>query len=189
MSDTFFTRERAPNKRPGSSQRRAPPIIDQDGNEVPGSGPFSGGFFGGGFNSAGGFSSSGFGSAGFAAMASGNLTREQRFARLDTLARLMDVAFVVPGTKVRYGIDGIIGLVPVVGDLLTTAIALWIVREARALGAPRHLVARMLGNVAIDGVVGIVPFVGDAFDVVFRANMRNMRLLRQWREKQERRGR
>ncbi len=189
MSDTFFTRERASNKRPDASKRRAPPIIDQDGNEVPGSDPFNGGFFGGGFNKAGGFSSSGFRSAGLGNMAFGKLTREQRFARLDTLAKLMDVAFVVPGTKVRYGIDGIIGLVPVVGDLLTTAIALWIVREARALGAPRHLVARMLGNVALDGVVGIVPFVGDAFDVVFRANMRNMRLLRQWREKQERRGR
>lgn len=188
MSDTFFTRERASNKRPGSTHRRPPPIIDQEGNEVPGSGPFNGGFFGGGFTSAGGFSGSGFQSAGLG-MASGRLTREQRFARLDTLARLMDVAFVVPGTKVRYGIDGIIGLVPVVGDLLTTAIALWIVREARALGAPRHLVARMLGNVAIDGVIGIVPFVGDAFDVVFRANMRNIRLLRQWRDKQAQRGR
>ncbi len=190
MSDTFFTRERASNKRSSASNRRTPPVIDQDGNEVPGSGPFSGGFFGGGFKSGGGFSSSGFRSAGFGNMAFGNnLTREQRFARLETLAQLLDVAFVVPGTKVRYGIDGIIGLVPVVGDLLTTAIALWIVREARALGAPRHLVARMLGNVAIDGVIGMVPFAGDAFDVVFRANMRNMRLLRRWREKQERQGR
>ncbi len=184
MSDTFFTRERASNKRPGSSNRRAPPIIDQEGNEVPGSGPFNGGFFGAGFSKAGGFSSSGFSPVDFANMASGNLTREQRFARLDTLARLMDVAFVVPGTKVRYGIDGIIGLVPVVGDLLTTVLALWIVREARALGAPRHVVARMLGNVALDGVIGIVPFIGDAFDIVFRANMRNMRILRRWREKQ-----
>ncbi len=189
MSDTFFTRERAANHRSGFSNRRSPPIIDQDGNEVPGSGPFNGGFFGGGFNKTGGFGGSGFTSAGFGNIMFGNLTREQRFARLDALARLMDVAFIVPGTKVRYGIDGMIGLVPIVGDLLTTALSLWIVREARALGAPRHVVARMLGNVALDGVVGIVPFVGDAFDVMFRANMRNMRLLRQWREKQERRGR
>ena len=65
-------------------------------------------------------------------------------------------------------------------------VALWIVREARALGAPKYLVARMLGNVAVDGVVGIVPFVGDAFDVMFRANMRNMRLLKKWMDKQPR---
>ena len=116
----------------------------------------------------------------------GNLTRAQRFARLDALSKLLDVAFVLPGTNVRYGIDGLIGLIPIVGDLLTTAISLWIVREARSLGAPRHIVARMLGNVALDGVVGLVPFAGDAFDVMFRANMRNMRLLKRWMDKQPR---
>jgi Domain of unknown function (DUF4112) len=60
------------------------------------------------------------------------------------------------------------------------------VREARALGAPWHVTARMLGNVAIQGVAGTVPFVGDAFDVLFRANMRNVRLLRRWMDKQPR---
>ena len=84
----------------------------------------------------------------------------------------------MPGTSIRYGIDGLIGLIPVVGDIITTAISLWIVREARALGAPRHLVARMLANVAFDGVVGLVPLAGDAFDVMFRANIRNLRMLR-----------
>ncbi len=115
-----------------------------------------------------------------------NLTREQRVARLEALAKLLDVAFVLPGTNIRYGIDGLIGLVPVVGDIITTAISLWLVREARALGAPWHVTSRMLGNVALDGVVGIVPFVGDAFDVMFRANIRNMRLLRKWLDKQPR---
>lgn len=180
MSDTFFTRERAANAGKANSSKRAAPIIDQDGNEVrPGSGP-SGGFSGGPFVGGGNFGGA-FGNISF-----GALTREQRFARLDALARLLDVAFVLPGTNVRYGIDGLIGLVPVFGDILTTAISLWIVREARALGAPRHIVARMLGNVALDGVVGIVPFVGDAFDVMFRANMRNMKILRRWMEKQPR---
>ena len=115
-----------------------------------------------------------------------NLTREQRLARLEALAKLLDVAFVVPGTNIRYGIDGLIGLVPVVGDIITTAISLWLVREAKALGAPWHVTSRMLGNVALDGVVGIVPFVGDAFDVMFRANVRNMRMLRKWLDKQPR---
>jgi hypothetical protein len=112
------------------------------------------------------------------------LTREQRFARLEALGNLLDMAFIVPGTNVRYGIDGLIGLVPVVGDIITTAIALWVVREARALGAPRYLVARMLANVAIDGAVGAVPLIGDAFDVAFKANVRNIRLLRRWMDKQ-----
>ncbi|MEW6642472.1 MAG: DUF4112 domain-containing protein [Pseudomonadota bacterium] len=112
------------------------------------------------------------------------LTREQRIARLDALAKLLDIAFIMPGTNIRYGLDGLIGLIPVVGDLITTAISLWIVREARALGAPWHLTARMLGNVALDGVVGMVPVAGDAFDVMFKANMRNVRLLRRWLDRQ-----
>lgn len=116
----------------------------------------------------------------------GNLTREQRIARLEAIAKLLDVAFILPGTNIRYGIDGLIGLIPVVGDIITTAISLWLVREARALGAPWHVTARMLGNVALDGVVGMVPFAGDAFDVMFRANMRNVRLLRRWLDKQPR---
>lgn len=115
------------------------------------------------------------------------LTREQRIARLEAIAQLLDVAFVVPGTKIRYGIDGLIGLIPVVGDIITTMISLWLVREARTLGAPWHITARMLGNVAVDGAVGIVPFIGDAFDVMFRANVRNVRLLRKWLDKQPRR--
>jgi len=114
----------------------------------------------------------------------GTLTREQRIARLEALAKLLDVAFIVPGTNVRYGIDGIIGLIPVIGDIITTAISLWLVREARALGAPWHLTARMLGNVALDGAVGLVPVIGDAFDVMFRANIRNVKLLRRWLDRQ-----
>ena len=116
----------------------------------------------------------------------GNLTREQRLARLDALAKLLDVAFMLPGTNIRYGIDGIIGLIPVVGDIIAAALSLWLVREARALGAPWHVTARMLGNVAIQGVVGTVPVAGDAFDVLFRANMRNVRLLRRWIDRQPR---
>lgn len=116
----------------------------------------------------------------------GNLTREQRIARLEAIAKLLDVAFILPGTNIRYGIDGLIGLIPVVGDIITTAISLWLVREARALGAPWYITARMLGNVAVDGVVGMIPLAGDAFDVMFRANMRNVRLLRRWLDKQPR---
>ena len=150
------------------------PIIDQEGREIPveSLGPQFHGFrFDFGNSTANPF---------------GNLTREQRLARLDALAKLLDVAFILPGTNIRYGIDGLIGLIPVVGDIITTAISLWLVREARALGAPWHVTARMLGNVALDGVVGMVPLAGDAFDVMFRANVRNVRLLRRWMDKQPR---
>jgi hypothetical protein len=148
------------------------PIIDQDGREIRPEAlhPEVGGFrFDFGTSSANPFA---------------NLTREQRLARLDALAKLLDVAFILPGTNIRYGIDGIIGLIPVVGDIITTAISLWVVREARALGAPWHVTARMLGNVALHGVIGAVPAVGDAFDVMFRVNIRNMRMLRRWLHRQ-----
>jgi hypothetical protein len=149
-------------------------VIDQDGREIPDASlrsQFEGLRFDFGHSAANPF---------------GELTREQRLARLDALAKLLDVAFVVPGTNIRYGIDGLIGLIPVVGDVITTAIALWVVREARALGAPWYLTARMLGNVAVDGVVGLVPVAGDAFDVMFRANVRNVRMLKRWLDKQPR---
>ena len=154
------------------------PIIDQDGREIPQESlrsslgaRFQGFRFDFGHSSANPF---------------GNLTREQRLARLDALARLLDVAFILPGTNIRYGVDGIVRLIPVVGDLIASAFSLWLVREARTLGAPWHVTARMLANVALEGTVGMVPIAGDAFDVMFRANMRNMRLLRNWMEKQPR---
>ena len=119
---------------------------------------------------------------------SSGLTRAQRIARIEALATLMDTAFVVPGTQFRFGVDALIGLVPGIGDAISTAISLFVVSEARALGAPTWLIARMIGNVALDGVVGAVPLVGDVFDVAFRANRRNMALLRDYLDKTEERG-
>ena len=105
-------------------------------------------------------------------------TRAERLARLEMLAALMDTALILPGTNIRFGVDAILGLVPGIGDALTTVVALYIVHEARQLGAPAHLIARMLGNVAIDSLVGAIPVAGDAFDVLWRANRRNVALLR-----------
>ena len=150
------------------------PVIDQEGREIPES------------SLRDGFRRFQFDFAHSSANPFGELTREQRLARFETLAKLLDIAFMLPGTKIRYGVDGVIRLIPVVGDILATAFSLWLVREARALGAPWHVTARMLGNVAVDGVVGLVPLAGDAFDVLFRANMRNVRLLRRWLDKQPR---
>ena len=102
----------------------------------------------------------------------------QSVARIDALATLMDQAFVIPGTNIKMGLDGILGLLPVAGDMVASAISSYIVWEAHQLGAPRWLIARMLLNVAIDTVVGSVPIVGDAFDVMFRANVKNVALLK-----------
>jgi len=113
-------------------------------------------------------------------------SRVERVARLDALATLLDTAFILPGTKVRFGLDALIGLVPGIGDAITTTISLYIVHEAHQLGAPSHVILRMLANVALDGFVGAVPVVGDAFDVMWRANRRNVRLLREWRAREDR---
>jgi len=104
-------------------------------------------------------------------------SRAERIARLDSLATLFDTAFVVPGTPIRFGIDAIIRLVPGLGDMVTTGLALFVVSEAHALGAPPWLIARMLANVAIDSIIGAVPIVGDAIDVAWRVNRRNVGLL------------
>lgn len=183
MQDQMSTSPRRASGRASQARFNADeargPIIDQDGREIPQGAfrsSFNGAFVGPDgvrfdFNTANPF---------------GNLTREQRIARLEAVAKLLDVAFVLPGTNIRYGIDGIIGLIPVVGDLIATALSLWLVREARALGAPWHVVTRMLGNVAVEGVIGMVPVAGDAFDVLFRANMRNAKILRRWLDTQPR---
>jgi len=114
-------------------------------------------------------------------------SRRERAARLHALASLLDTALVIPGINVRFGLDALIGLVPGIGDALTTALSLFIIYEARQLGAPRHLILRMIGNVALDGMVGAVPLVGDAFDLMWRANRRNVRLLQNWLDRDERR--
>ena len=150
------------------------PVIDQDGREIPED------------LRRDGFRRFRFDFSHSSANPFGDLTHEQRLARLDAIAKLLDVAFVLPGTNIRYGIDGIVRLIPVVGDLIASAFSLWLVREARALGAPWHVTARMLANVALEGTVGMVPVAGDAFDVMFRANMRNMRILRNWMDRQAR---
>jgi hypothetical protein len=107
----------------------------------------------------------------------------QSVARLEALARLMDGAFVLPGTQIRVGLDAIIGLLPVAGDIVSGLISSYLIWEARQLGAPKWLIVRMMANTLLDTVVGSVPVVGDAFDVMFRANMKNMALLRRHMER------
>jgi hypothetical protein len=108
---------------------------------------------------------------------------EESVARIEALARLMDGAFVLPGTNIRLGLDSIIGLVPVAGDVISGLVSSYLIWEARQLGAPQWLIARMVANTLLDTTIGAIPVVGDAFDIMFRANMKNMALLRRHMDK------
>lgn len=96
--------------------------------------------------------------------------------RLRTLAWLLDNSIPLPGGY-RIGIDALIGLVPGVGDAIGAMISAYLINEARAMGAPRSVLLRMIGNVMIETVIGAIPFAGDLFDAAFKANTRNLALL------------
>ena len=105
------------------------------------------------------------------------LTHEQRLAQVRFIARMMDDQFRVPGTKLRFGLDLVLGLFPGLGDVVTSAISLFIVHHAWQSGAPKSVLARMLGNVGVDFLIGSVPLFGDLADFAWKANRKNARLL------------
>lgn len=110
--------------------------------------------------------------------------RPVRLERIDDdplialIARLMDSAFVVPGTKIRFGLDSLIGLFPGFGDAAGTVVSLFLLVHAQRQGVPRIVLARMAGNILINSAGGAVPVAGDVFSVFFRSNERNLELLR-----------
>ena len=101
----------------------------------------------------------------------------RRLRRAHGIARLMDTAVGIPGTRFRFGADSIMGLIPGIGDAGGALISLFIVNEARRLGASNQVLLKMLGNIGLDTLTGSVPLIGDMFDVYFKANRRNMLLL------------
>jgi len=107
-------------------------------------------------------------------------SRDEALDRLDMLARLFDTAFILPGTNIRFGVEAVMRLVPGIGDAAASALSCWLLYEAHRLGVPKHVFARMAANVAIEGLVGAVPFLGDMFDVGFRANRRNVKILQEY---------
>lgn len=106
-------------------------------------------------------------------------------ARLELLASWLDSKFVIPGTRISFGLDSLIGLIPGVGDTITGAVSLYIIKLAHQLGIPWHVKIRMLWNVFIDWIVGFIPLVGDIFDVGFKANQRNVHLTKKYLERKE----
>lgn len=98
--------------------------------------------------------------------------------RIEFLEKMLERAFVIPVLNRGIGLDSVIGLVPVAGDIVAGGMGLYLVWEARNLGMPKRTLARMLMNVGFDTTLGAIPLVGDAFDFFFRSNSRNLRLIK-----------
>jgi Domain of unknown function (DUF4112) len=105
--------------------------------------------------------------------------QEAALRRVARLAYWLDDRFRIPGTSRRVGLDGLLGLIPGIGDTATTLVAAYIVIEAARMGVPKRTIARMLGNVGVDYVIGLVPLAGDLADLAWKANRRNARLLQE----------
>jgi len=103
--------------------------------------------------------------------------------RLEAMEMLLERSFRVPGLNYPIGLDAIVGLVPVLGDIVTTVMGAYLVWEARNIGLPKWKLWRMAGNVAFDTAIGVVPVVGDAADFLFRSNTRNLRIVKKHLDK------
>jgi hypothetical protein len=103
--------------------------------------------------------------------------------RVEALERVLERAFTVPGINQPVGLDAIVGLIPVAGDVIGAAMGLYLVWEARNLGMPKWQLARMTANVGFDTLVGAVPLAGDVFDFLFRSNSRNLKIIRKHLDK------
>lgn len=112
-----------------------------------------------------------------------NSDRAATLLRLQRLSKTMDLAFRIPLTRIRFGADSIIGLIPGVGDLIGLGISLYALNLAHKLGAPRSLMVKMFANSVIDAGLGTIPIVGDIFDMFFKSNTKNLRLLTDFLEK------
>ena len=110
--------------------------------------------------------------------------QEQALARLDRFSYWTDSNFRVPLTSFRFGLSPLIGLVPVIGDVIGLLLSLYVLREARRVQASRRVQLRMVGNMLIEFFGGLIPVIGDAFDAIYKANTRNTELLRVWLHQQ-----
>lgn len=103
--------------------------------------------------------------------------------RVETLEIILERSFIIPGINRPVGLDAIVGLVPVVGDLITAAMGAYLIWEARNLGMSKWQIWRMMGNLGVDTALGAIPLVGDAFDFMFRSNTRNLRIIKKHLDK------
>lgn len=98
--------------------------------------------------------------------------------RIEAMEALLEGLFVIPGTNRRVGLDSLVGLIPVVGDLATAAMGAWIVWEARNLGMSKWQLTRMAAHIGVDTLIGAIPFAGDIFDFFYKSNTKNLRIIR-----------
>lgn len=103
--------------------------------------------------------------------------------RIEAMEHLLERAFTLPGTSYRIGLDVMLDLIPVVGDVIAAAMGAWIVWEARNLGMSKWHIVRMSGNVGFDFLLGAIPWVGAIPDFFFRSNTRNLRIVKRWLDK------
>lgn len=103
--------------------------------------------------------------------------------RVEALETLLERAFTVPGTNYKIGLDAVVGIVPVVGDWITGAMSAYLIWEARNLGMSKWQLARMSANAAFDTAIGMIPLAGDLFDIAFKSNTRNLRLIKRHLER------
>lgn len=98
--------------------------------------------------------------------------------RVEMVERVLEKAFTIPGLRRKVGLDAVVGLVPVAGDVVSALMGMYLVWEGRNLGMSKWQLARMSANVGVDTLLGAIPVVGDAFDFLFRSNTRNLKLIR-----------
>jgi hypothetical protein len=103
--------------------------------------------------------------------------------RVEAMEKLLERMFVIPGLNRQVGLDVVLDLIPVAGDVVAAALGAWIVWEARNLGMPKWHIARMAGNVGFDFLLGAIPFVGAIPDFFFRSNSRNLKIIKKWLDK------
>ena len=116
------------------------------------------------------------------------ITPHPALRNIDRLAKMMDSQFKIPGTNFRFGLDGILGLIPGAGDLSTLAVSGYMISIMAKNGASGYVIARMVVNVVIDALLGSIPLIGDLFDFVFKANLKNMQLMREHYQEGRHRG-
>ena len=108
---------------------------------------------------------------------------EEKLIRLRQLSKNLDESFTIPGTKIKFGMDALLGLVPGGGDLVSGVFSLYILRAAIKMKLPKSALLAMISNILLDTTIGIIPIIGDIFDIFWKSNKRNLKIIEKHLEK------